>query len=112
MCLLTFEVVSVDLCGEGWTATGFGTCVKLIRQEKDFHDANEICASHNASLVTLHTQERVNFIKTLIMKESKRYMYSIFYILNNIYTYIIACKYSNLFPSGLDLFLQFFVTDY
>ena len=74
MCVLTFEVSNVDLCGEGWTATGFKTCLKLIREKKNFQDAKDICVSHDAELVTLHTLERFNFLKGLIMKESKKYI--------------------------------------
>ena len=74
MCVLTFEATLVDLCGEGWIATGFGTCLKLIREQKDFHDAKNICVSHDAQLVTLHTRERFNFLKGLIMKASKKYI--------------------------------------
>ena len=74
MCVLTFEATLVDLCGEGWIATGFGTCVKLIREQKDFHDAKNICVSHDSQLVTLHTRERFNFLKGLFKKESKKYI--------------------------------------
>ena len=88
MCVLTFEATLVDLCGEGWIATGFGTCLKLIREQKDFHDAKNICVSHDAQLVTLHTRQRFNFLKGLIMKESKKYII-IIVILNNILNLVV-----------------------
>ena len=62
---------SADKCPDGWTSTCFGTCLKFINLARSFQDAKEACLSHDAKLVTLHSQERMIFVEGYIKQESK-----------------------------------------
>ncbi|XP_035998763.1 galactose-specific lectin nattectin [Fundulus heteroclitus] len=50
-----------------------GRCYRIIRQERDWAEAEKICNQLNGNLASIQTQEDYNFIRDLILEKTGSY---------------------------------------